>query len=99
MTKINWNRNTKVYDSIVVETEKQMTNQKDSYPIMLDVPYIMKDIAKGLGASWDPICKIWYVDMWNEKAIINLVDFLPEDEHVLRRIAKWHGWEDILNVC
>jgi hypothetical protein len=45
-----------------------------------------------LGASWDPICKSWYVDMWNEQAIINLVDFLPEDEHVLQRIAKWHNW-------
>lgn len=70
-----------------------MSRQKNSYPIILDVPYSKKDIAKELGARWDPICKSWYVDMWNDQAIINLVDFLPKDEHLLRRIARWHDWD------
>jgi len=40
---------------------KQNSVSKDDEKFYINVPYSEKDIAKGLGAKWDPTKKSWYV--------------------------------------
>lgn len=68
---------------------KENTMSTD-YPVWLNVPYKEKDRAKSLGAQWNHEAKCWYINI-NSKRIIDLVDYLPVDEHLLTKIAKRHN--------
>lgn len=42
----------------------------------LEVPYVQKDIAKTLGARWDPVRKKWYVS--DVKDISKFMRWMPK---------------------
>ena len=46
--------------------------------LVLDVPYGEKDMAKGLGAWWDPEIKKWFVPQGRD--IAPFTRWIPADE-------------------
>lgn len=56
----------------------------DAFIIHLECPYAKKDIAKNLGASWDPNIKKWIITSYNSNWERLLPWIHPDDEKRLR---------------
>jgi hypothetical protein len=56
-----------------------MEYQKTDNMIYLAVPYAEKDIAKRLGARWDPSEKLWYTYI-HDKRSTKLTKYMLEDD-------------------
>lgn len=67
-----------------------MYYQKTENMIYLTVTYQQKDIAKKLGANWDPVEKLWYTYLHSKNAH-KLKDYMLDDDiHKVMSLERYN---------
>ena len=61
--------------------------------IDLKVSYAEKDKAKALGAQWDPLDKVWYIDASNQKGMGDILAQYPH-WYTTEAIEKYESYKD-----
>lgn len=75
-----------------LQDHMHMYYNKPNDMIYLAVPYEEKDIAKKLGAYWDPIEKLWYTYCYSKKAN-KLKNYMLDDD--IKRIESLEKYNKV----